>query len=213
MVMWLQQFAQSCTLKTLWFPLNYTLQLAPTRPSSPCEASFSLTYYILWVQIIETVLDPAVSPWGFRGQGGSRASPLIQEGGSPWGSDRLTCLAAMIDTLGLVWPLWLTSTGSRLAPVIISGLKCRIGNGGAAAVYSAPFLLDWWITSLSSRKLYLPWVFQSDWVSLCSRATEKQYVLSSSECPRVKWLITGKHILWKMTVRLGQTSSRAHKCH
>ena len=119
----------------------------------------------------------------------------------------------MIDTLGLVWPLWLTSTGSRLAPVIISGLKCRIGNGGAAAVYSAPFLLDWWITSLSSRKLYLPWVFQSDWVSLCSRATEKQYVLSSSVCPRVKWLITGKHILWKMTLRRGQTSSRAHKCH
>lgn len=165
-----------------------------SHPSSPCEASFSLTYYILWVQIIETVSDPAVSPWGFRGQRGSGVSPLIQKGGSPWGSDRLTCLAAMIDTLGLVWPFWLTSTSSLLAPVIISGLKCRFGNSGAAPLYSAPFLLDSWITSLCATKWCLLWGFRSDGVSMPSKATEKQYVLSSSVCPRVKWPITCKNI-------------------
>lgn len=36
------------------------------------------------------------------GQGGSGASPLIQEGGPPWGCDRMTRLAAVIDTLGLL---------------------------------------------------------------------------------------------------------------
>lgn len=127
----LQQIARS----TVQNPVNSIFGLQ-WHTSLPCEVSFSLTYYILWVQIIERVSDPAVSPWGFRGQRGSGEAP------SPWGSDRLTCLAAMIDTLGLVWPFWLTSTSSLLAPVIISGLKCRFGNSGAAPVYSVPFLLD-----------------------------------------------------------------------
>lgn len=174
--------AANCELKTLWFPLslapafNFTRRCLVGAFRSFCHIIFCGFRSLKQCQILQFPLEVS------RGQRGSGASPLIQKGGSPWGSDRLTCLAAMIDTLGLVWPLWLTSTSSLLAPVINSPLKCRLGNSdGLLLLY---ILLHFCWTPGSPYFFWLPKKpvfncegFQSDWVSQCSMTTEKRYVL------------------------------------
>lgn len=180
--MWLQQIAQSSELETLWSPLN--LQLSIT----PLFTLWGFTHFNLlysagpdhWNGVRSCCIPLRFS----RGQRGSGASPLIQDGSSPRGSDRLTWLAAMIDTLGLLWPLWLTSMSSLLPLVINFGLKCRSGNSGAAAG-----LLNHHFCVLRNNVCYKGFKVTE---YLCAQRPRTNNMSFPILCPRVKWPITGK---------------------
>lgn len=104
-------------------------------------------FYILPAEIIKMVspLVPAPPPPALLslevsgGQGGSGASPPSRAGSRPPGRDCVTRLAAMIDTPGLVRPLWLDIRGFTVGPHRGHQPPVRYSFGNGNADPTAPF--------------------------------------------------------------------------